>query len=238
MGCSILVIGRIVQRHIGLARPLRKLILKKNFNSGTAFCVPAARITDWPLHKALYVRRYIEHSVKASYLLSTVIFLFSLSSIGQENGLKLVLVSEQNNTEPSFDYKIRIDFISNQAEPVNFVYNPLFYIYCCPDGLTHIGIETEVLEISGYKLIEDCADCDPICCELPKLIAKTLNINDTISYRDVITTFKRRVTRKDNKYIPLGFIGSYRCRAWRIYTDKTGEHKIYSDWLYLDFTKP
>jgi len=43
------------QRHIGLARPLRNLIKKKNFNPETAFCGPAARITDRPLHKAPYV---------------------------------------------------------------------------------------------------------------------------------------------------------------------------------------
>ena len=176
--------------------------------------------------------------MKASFLLCTIIFYFSLLVNAQENGLKLLLVSEQNNSDSSFEYKIRIDFISNQAEPVSFVYNPLFYIRCCPEGFNHIGIETEVLDSISYRPVEGCADCDPICCELPKQIAKTLNINDTISYRDVLTSFRSKATKKDNKYIPLGFIGRYRCRAWRIYTNKAGEHKIYSDWLYFDFTKP
>ena len=45
------------QRHIGLARSLRNLIQKKNFNLVTAFCGPTARITDGPLHKAPYVVR-------------------------------------------------------------------------------------------------------------------------------------------------------------------------------------
>ncbi|WP_276979955.1 hypothetical protein, partial [Flavobacterium filum] len=57
------------QRHIGLARPLRNLILKKNFNPGTAFCGLAARNhayrqegMDRPLQKNLILNLQLQNN--------------------------------------------------------------------------------------------------------------------------------------------------------------------------------
>lgn len=174
--------------------------------------------------------------MKCLILFFFIYHLLPVYTHAQDKDLKLVLVSEYKPDDSTLGYKIRIDFISHKNSPIRFIYNPMFSVHCCPDSKENIGVEIEKFDSAGYRQVENCADCDPVCCELPELISKTLNKNDTISYRDELNLSGRIITR-EGKPVAKSFVGQYRCRAWRIYEDKGQQYKIYSDWLYIEFPK-
>lgn len=187
-------------------------------------------------HQCFNIRRNRYHLMKRTIFFFFIFHIFSTCAHAQDKDLKLILVSEYKPDDSTFGYKIRIDFISQKSSPIKFIYNPLFSIHCCPDIKESIGVEIEKFDSNQYRPFTNCADCDPSCCELPKLISKTLNKNDTISYHDEIYLSKRIIQRKDKPSSKI-FIGRYRCRAWRIYKDDGREYKIYSDWLYIEFPR-
>ena len=163
-----------------------------------------------------------------------LVFLFTANGIAQNDSLHLILTSEYTEQDSAKSYIIRIDFISKKILPVAFDYEPIRPIICCKEPTEDaIGIVIEKLVESCFKTIRNCAICDIDPRTIPKVDKRQLNYGDSISYKEDISLFDRY--GKNRKAI--GFVGVYRCRAWRYYFERGQKHKIYSNWLYVAFPK-
>jgi hypothetical protein len=159
-------------------------------------------------------------------------FLFlGFKCLGQKDSLYLIIRSKYKQEDSAKSFAIQIDFVSMRHKPVTFIYNPLFSLNCCNQPEDELGVNIEKLEGNCYQHFSNCADCDPVSGHFPESEKKQLHFGETISYKDSITLFNRY----GSKGKVVGFTGNYRCRAWRIYSDQDGKHKIYSNWLYVNF---